>query len=99
MTESLFGSELLASCSEPLEPVRPEAAVFLHPAEAAGLGLRDGEAVRLQTARGNFAVTLRLNERMAKGIAVLPRRRRTPLEIFVPGGGPLDCTLEKEGGA
>jgi NADH-quinone oxidoreductase subunit G len=97
--ETLFGSELLSSLSPPLAAVTAEPHVLLHAEDAAGLGLSEGVRARLSTALGHFRVTVRTSDRMAKGVAILPRLRGTPVEVFVPGAGHLDCLLEKEGAA
>jgi NADH-quinone oxidoreductase subunit G len=97
--ETFFGSELLSSLSPPLAAVAAAPHVLLHTDDAAGLGLADGEDARLTTALGHFSVTVRTSDRMARGVAILPRLRGTPVEVFVPGAGHLDCLLEKEGAA
>ncbi|HXV22324.1 MAG TPA: molybdopterin-dependent oxidoreductase, partial [Desulfuromonadales bacterium] len=97
--ETFFGSELLSSLSPPLAAVTHAPHVLLHIADAAGLGLAEGERARLSTVLGHFAVTVRTSDRVARGVAILPRLRGTPVEVFVPGAGHLDCLLEKEGTA
>jgi NADH-quinone oxidoreductase subunit G len=97
--ETLFGSELLSSLSPPLAAVTAEPHVLLHADDAAVLGLSEGVRARLSTALGHFRVTVRTSDRMAKGVAILPRLRGTPIEAFVPGAGHLDCLIEKEGAA
>jgi NADH-quinone oxidoreductase subunit G len=97
--ETLFGSELLSSLSPSLAAVTPAPHVLLHAADAAGLGLAEGEPARLSTALGHFSVTVRTSDRMAPGVAILPRLRGTPVEVFVPGAGHIDCLIEKEGTA
>jgi NADH-quinone oxidoreductase subunit G len=97
--ETLFGSEILSSLSPPLASVTPAPHVLLHTADAARLGLAEGESARLSTALGHFSVTVQTSDRMARGVAILPRLRGTPVEVFVPGAGHLDCLIEKEGPA
>jgi NADH-quinone oxidoreductase subunit G len=97
--ETLFGSEVLSSLSPPLASVTPAPHVLLHAADAATLGLGEGEPARLSTALGHFQVTVRTSDRMARGVAILPRLRGTPVEVFVPGAGHLDCLIENEGPA
>jgi NADH-quinone oxidoreductase subunit G len=97
--ETLFGSEILSSLSPPLAAVTPAPHVLLHTADAARLGLVEGEPARLSTALGHFNVTVQTSDRMAPGVAILPRLRGTPVEVFVPGAGHLDCLIEKEGAA
>jgi hypothetical protein len=95
--ESFVGSELLSSLSAPLTPLRPEAAVLLHPADAGRLGLAAGVSARLTTRFGHLQATVRLEEGMAPGLAIVPRLRGSGLECLVPGGPLLDCALEKGG--
>jgi len=94
--ETLFGSELLSSLSPPLAPVTPEPHLLLHADDATRMDFSAGERVRLSTALGEFVVTLRTSERMAPGLAILPRLRGTPVELFVPGSGSMPCRIEKE---
>jgi len=97
--ETLFGSEILSSLSPPLAAVTAAPHVLLHVDDAADLGLAEGEQARLSTNLGHFSVAVRTSDRMAKGVAILPRLRGTPVEVFVPGAGHLDCLIEKEGPA
>jgi NADH-quinone oxidoreductase subunit G len=97
-TETLFGSELLSSLSPPLDPVRPEPFVLLHVEDAQAAGIAEGDKVALLAAGGRATASARLSSGMARGVTILPRLRGTPLETFVPGGGPLPCRVEKEGG-
>jgi len=96
VVESLFGSELLASLSPPLEPVRPQEQVLLHPQTAADLGLADGELVELRTEQETFALRLKLEATMAGGLLLAPRLRGTPLELFAPGS-LTPCLVGKGG--
>ncbi len=93
--ESLFGSELLASLSAPLDPVRPEPRVLLHDDDARRLGLAAGDRARLTTSLGQVEVRVALTSRMAPGLALVPRLRGSALEAFVPAGPPLECRVER----
>ena len=97
-TEALFGSEILSSLSSPLDAVRPEPFVLLHAEDAEAAGIGEGERVSLESSRGRVTAAVRLSRYMARGLAVVPRLRGTPLESLVPGGVPLPCRLQKEGG-
>ncbi|HEY7745061.1 MAG TPA: molybdopterin-dependent oxidoreductase, partial [Desulfuromonadales bacterium] len=97
--ETLFGSEVLSSLSPPLASVTPAPHVLLHAADAARLGLADGESARLSTALGHFGVRVRTSDCLAPGVVILPRLRGTPIEVFIPGAGHLDCLIEKGGTA
>ncbi len=93
-TESLFGSEAIASFAPVLDPVRPAPQVWLHAEDGARLGIADGEAVCLRTDLGDVRVAVRLCDAMAPGIVVVPRLRGSELEIFIPGT-PRDCLIVK----
>lgn len=97
VAENLYGSEILSSFSLFWQEIRPEPFALMHPDDAAPLGLAAGEEVRLRTGSGEVRVRLHLSARMAPGLVVLPRLRGTLLERFVPGAGPLKCTVEKGG--
>ncbi len=97
--ESFAGSELFASLSAPLAPLRSEPTVVLHAADGARLGLADGDPARLTTALGHLPVMVRLSERMASGLVIAPRLRGSALEVLVPGGPPLECRIETGGEA
>jgi len=97
--EAPYGSELLSSLSPPLAAVTPEPHLLLHADDAAHLGLAAGERIRLTTPRGELVLVLRTSARMAPGVALLPRLRGTVAEPFLPGAGPIPCSIEKEGPA
>jgi len=96
--EDLFGSELLSGFSAPLDAVRPEPQVLLHPRDAKRLGLADGDRAHLVAEQGRASVLVKLSSDMAPGAVIVPRLRHTALETFVPGSH-IDCILEKEGKA
>jgi NADH-quinone oxidoreductase subunit G len=96
VTESLFGSEAIASASPVLDPVRPAPHVWLHIEDGARLGIADGDLVRLRTDLGDMAANVRLSDAMAPGVVVAPRLRGSELDILVPGM-LRDCLLAKEG--
>lgn len=96
--ESLFGSELLASLSPPLQLRDTDPYVLLHSEDAKERGLREGERVRLSSSLGQFSLTLRLSARMARGIAIVPRQRGSGIELLVPGGPRQYGWLETEQG-
>jgi NADH-quinone oxidoreductase subunit G len=95
VVEHLFGSEVLAGFSAPLDAVRPEPYLLLHPRDAENLGLAEGDRAHLVAERGRALVLVRVTPGMAPGAAIVPRLRHTALEAFVPGT-QLNCTLQKE---
>jgi anaerobic selenocysteine-containing dehydrogenase len=46
--------------------------VWIHPDDAAALGVREGDAVVLRSASGSLAPTAHLTDRVARGVACLP---------------------------
>ena len=89
------GSRWLAHLSAPLAATEPQPYVLLHPELAADLNLATGERARLTTHFGHCHVVIRTNEKMLKGLVLVPQLWDTALEGMVPGG-VLDCRLEKE---
>ncbi len=95
ITQSLYGSEALSSLSPHIEPLLPRPFVMLHPQDAARFKITEGAQVTLFTPLGNFPLTLRLSEEMARGLAIVPRLRNTVTEPLVSGGEPMICRIEK----
>ena len=71
-----FGTEELASYAPVLREAEAEPVLCLHPRDAAPSGLADGDRAAVHLPKGSVAVTVRLAENMAPGVAVLPRHRR-----------------------
>lgn len=90
------GSGWLAHLARELDPLRPEPLVLIHPEQATALGLTDGERAVLTTHLGRCHVTARIAATMAPGTVLAPQLYGSALEGLVPGGGPLDCRLERE---
>ena len=89
------GSRWLAHLSAPLAATEPQPYVLLHPELAAELNLAADERARLTTHFGHCHVIIRTDEKMLKGLVMVPQLWDTALEGMVPGG-MLDCRLEKE---
>ena len=90
-----FGSGVLAVFSETLEPVRSEPYIIVHPQTAKAYRVADGDKVLLSSGQGNFEVRVKTVPDMSEGTVFLPHLRNTAVGIFVPGGNPIPCTLEK----
>jgi NADH-quinone oxidoreductase subunit G len=90
-----FGSGILAGFSETLETVRPEPYVFIHPESAEMQQISAGEKIRVVTYHGSFEVMVRISAEMSEDVVFLSYIRHSALNLFVPGGSPLPCTLEK----
>jgi anaerobic selenocysteine-containing dehydrogenase len=78
-TERTFGTEELSGYSACLRELNEPPFVGLHPADAAALGLREGDRAALRTPAGALALTVRTFADMAAGVVVVPRLRPAPL--------------------
>ncbi|MBN2429509.1 MAG: NADH-quinone oxidoreductase subunit NuoG [Deltaproteobacteria bacterium] len=90
-----FGSSLLAAFSDTLQPLGLEPHILLHPRTAGLWRVSTGEKVRLVCEQGNFEVRIKTASGMSEGTVFLPHLRNTTVGLFVPGGSPVPCTLEK----
>ncbi|PLX86436.1 MAG: NADH dehydrogenase (quinone) subunit G [Desulfuromonas sp.] len=95
--DAFAGSEPFSALSGPLVAIRPEPHLLISPADAERLDIEDGAPVRLTTERGHLALPARHAAPLPPGLLLLPRLLGTASEPFVPGGPPLDCTVEREG--
>lgn len=93
---AFVGSGWLAHLAPALAPLRPEPQVQIHPQQATALGLTDGGRAVLTTHLGHCHVVVRVTAHMASGSVIVPHLLGSALEGLVPGGGPLDCRLERE---
>ncbi|HEX7164859.1 MAG TPA: molybdopterin-dependent oxidoreductase, partial [Trebonia sp.] len=55
-----------------LDTIAPKALVFIHPADAAELGLADGELARVSSRRGTIELEARVSHREARGNVFIP---------------------------
>jgi formate dehydrogenase major subunit len=55
-----------------LDAISPRAEVYLHPDDAAGLGLADGEMARVSSRRGTIVLETRVSHREARGNCFIP---------------------------
>jgi NADH-quinone oxidoreductase subunit G len=78
-TERTFGTEELSGYSACLRELNEPPFVGLHPADAAALGLREGDRAALRSPAGALALTVRTFADMAAGVVVVPRLRPAPL--------------------
>ncbi len=85
VTERTFGTEELSGYSACLRELHEPPFVGLHPADAAALGLREGDRAALRTPAGALALTVRTFADMAAGVVVVPRLRSAAL----PSGGRI----------
>lgn len=93
--QTLYGSESLSSHSAPLDAVCPQPYLLLHENDAARLGIAAENLVQLFTGEEQLTLPVRLSNRMAEGLVIVPHLRNTELECFYPGGVPQPCRIEK----
>ncbi len=93
--QTAYGSEPLSALSKPLESVRPLPWLLLHQLDAARLGIADGDQVCLTADGRKLLVPVRLSNRMATGMAILPHLQNSELASFYPGQPLIPCTVEK----
>lgn len=62
--------------SRALDEIAPEAFVEVHPADAAELGVADGDLVRVSSRRGSIRIRARLTEVVARGTVFIPMHFR-----------------------
>ena len=58
--------------SRALDALEPEACVFLHPEDAAELGIEDGDEAQVESRRGRITCRARLTDREIRGAVFLP---------------------------
>ncbi len=58
--------------SKALDAISPEAYVGIHPDDGEALGVRDGDRVRVTSARGSVVLRARLTERECRGAVFIP---------------------------
>jgi anaerobic selenocysteine-containing dehydrogenase len=80
----IFGTEWLSACSPALAEVTPPAAAVLHSRTAEELGLGAGGKIVIVTEEGQIGLPLRMDDRTAPGVIVVPRHYL--LEWQVLGG-------------
>jgi formate dehydrogenase major subunit len=55
-----------------LDAIAPVAEVYLHPGDAAGLGIADGEMARVSSRRGTIVLAVRVSHREQRGNCFIP---------------------------
>jgi NADH-quinone oxidoreductase chain G len=69
----LYDRGTLASCCAPLQELVPEAALGVHPEDAAPLGLRDGTPARVRSQVGEMVLPVRLDPDLPRGVVMAVR--------------------------
>lgn len=94
--EEPFSSEEMAAYSAPLDAVRVQPRVILHRADAANLGVTEGEQVHLRSSAGYVVLPVAISDNSAQGVAIMARVRGSLADSFVPGVGPQPCLIGRE---
>lgn len=97
VTPARYGSDLLSRYSDKLTPRFSAAKLVLHPHDATVRGLKEGDAVILQTAAARFTLPLGCAETMAAGCALVENSAAFPQ--LVPGDKLSFCQVSKGGQA
>jgi NADH-quinone oxidoreductase subunit G len=84
-----FGTEPLAALSPPLRQIEAPPHLAMHRADAAGLGIQEGDQLSIQTAGGNLTLAVRLCDNMARGVLIVPRHHRLAWQVLATAGNPI----------
>jgi predicted molibdopterin-dependent oxidoreductase YjgC len=105
ISQSLFHSGKLSLKAKGLMQIQSEGKLYLHPEEAARLGLGEGDRVKVMNSLGEMSTTVSLRERIPHGMAMFPEhfdqevRRLLPYavdpETHVPYYKLTDVRIEK----
>jgi formate dehydrogenase alpha subunit len=88
LTQSLFHSGKLSTRAKGLLELEAQPVLRMNRSEAGGLGIADGDRVRVSNHRGEFVTTVKLVERVPAGTVWLP-------DHFAQRGSALfDCTID-----
>lgn len=83
--DQTFGTEELSAHSPCLQEAEPTPSAAMHEADAAGMGLSDGDILVIEGASGQFSLPLRTGRNMAPGVLVIPRHRRIRWQVLGDG--------------
>lgn len=72
LTQSLFHSGKLSTRSKDLMQIQSGGALSMNPADAGKRGLSDGDRIRVSTAQDSMTTTVKLADRVPKGVALFP---------------------------
>lgn len=87
LAEQTFGTEELSSRSPVFKELAGPPCLILHPDDAAGLGLAEGDTARIKTSAGVLDLPVQLVSQMATGVLVVPHLRDILDQL--PGGGQI----------
>jgi NADH-quinone oxidoreductase subunit G len=83
----IFGSEELSSLAEGVETLAPKAALLVHPDDAPGLGIGEGDRVDLEAGGATLSLPARITADIVRGAAGLPMLPGAGLGLDLPGPG------------
>ena len=88
LTQSLFHSGKLSTRAKGLLELEAQPALRMNRSQAEGLGIADGDRVRVSNQRGEFVTTVKLVERVPAGTVWLPDH------FAQPGSALFHCTVD-----
>ena len=80
LVDRTFGTEELSSYSEILREASDPPRLTIHARDAAELGLDNGSRVRLDLGREGLEIDVQIEEKMARGVLILPRHEEIYLQ-------------------
>jgi len=85
----------ITELNPPLKFLRPEQRVELSPADAEGLGVKSGDAVRVSQNGTNVAARVAIRERVQAGVCFLVEGTEEGNANRLLNGGPVSVEIEK----
>ncbi|WP_373499014.1 molybdopterin-dependent oxidoreductase [Desulfococcus sp.] len=85
LTGQTFGTEELSAHSPCLRAAEAPPRAVMHEADAAALGLSDGDLIAIEGVSGRLSLPLRTVQNMAPGVLVIPRHRRLRWQVLGEG--------------
>ena len=82
LAERTFGTEELSSYSACLEPLVEKPFAGLRQEDAAALGISDGDRISVGTAKAAVELAVKVFDRMAPGVIMVPRLRGLPWQAL-----------------
>ncbi len=98
LVDAVFGTEILSRSAPWLKQLESAPAIFMHPEEAARLGLARGDLCELATDAGTVAVAVETATQTAPGTFVLPRLGKIRWQVFPRLRTGLDAVRIRKAG-
>jgi hypothetical protein len=82
MVEWTFSTEEFSAYSHVIQQVEKDPFACMHPEDAAGAGLSDGDRISVPLDNGCLQMRLSVTDKMARGALIVPRHRQIPWQKF-----------------